>query len=205
MFNARIRMLAFVERWNVAPRLHRQSVAEHSYFVTLYASTICDKLDLVEWEALSVLEYALRHDLAEIVTGDSPGPAKRATTDPMKLAEFENSFLETIGEAEAARNVSSRVKSVIKAADTLEAWFWVSLEVARGNVLMRNEMHIARDRCYKAFRILGGVFFMPSVALDMFNSADEEVTRLSGSIELAPRLDTDLEAYAMMPDEEIPF
>ena len=27
MFDHKLRMLAFVERWNIAPRLHRQSVA----------------------------------------------------------------------------------------------------------------------------------------------------------------------------------
>lgn len=198
MFDARIRMLGFVERWNVAPRLHRQSVAEHSYFVAMNVSTIAKYLDLPEWQRLELLEYALRHDLAEVVTGDMPGPAKRAVVDDGKLADYEQEFLRSIGEDKFLDSLTPENRMIIKAADTIEAWFWCALEVARGNVLLKGELLTAADRAYKAIYAA-----CPSEkALMVWEIVSSEVQRLFGPIELSPRLDTDLPDN---PDDEIPF
>jgi 5'-deoxynucleotidase YfbR-like HD superfamily hydrolase len=198
MFNARIRMLGFVERWNIAPRLHRQSVAEHSYFVAMNVSTLAKWLDLPEWHRLQLIEYALRHDLAEIVTGDMPGPGKRAVVDKAKLADYETEFLQGIGEAEFLQDLTQGNRDIIKTADTIEAWFWCALEVARGNVLMSGELPIARDRAYAALSLIEN----RDRVEELWQLIEGEVKRLFGPIELSPRLDTDIRRH---PDDECPF
>lgn len=198
MFNARIRMLGFVERWNIAPRLHRQSVAEHSYFVAMNVSTLAKWLDLPEWHRLQLIEYALRHDLAEIVTGDMPGPGKRAVVDKVKLADYETEFLQEIGEAEFLQDLTQGNRDIIKTADTIEAWFWCALEVARGNVLMSGELPIARDRAYAALSLIEN----RDRVEELWQLIEGEVKRLFGPIELSPRLDTDIRRH---PDDECPF
>jgi 5'-deoxynucleotidase YfbR-like HD superfamily hydrolase len=193
MFDVRERMLAFVERWNVAPRLHRQSVAEHSYFVALYASDISAAMSLTAVERANVMDYALRHDLGEIVTGDMPGPAKRALTDPMLVSSYEESFLVSIGQD--PQDWPDYVKHIIKAADCIDAYYWISMEVLRGNMMMRNERFIALDRMRMALIQLGYPEWVGEI--------EDQAERMATGIELSPRLDTDLPPQA--PDEEIPF
>jgi 5'-deoxynucleotidase YfbR-like HD superfamily hydrolase len=200
MFDARLRMLAFVERWNVAPRLHRQSVAEHSYFVALYAFEITVALGR---HAIlgDILPLALCHDLGEIVTGDMPGPAKRAIVDPVRLKEYEDDFLSEVGMDYEPGEMD---KAIIKAADTIEAWFWLAMEVARGNQLMRDELYTAMGRARKACKALD-VYSRAGFksGLDIYHVVEAEADRLNYSMPLAPRLDTDLPEEE--PVEEIPF
>jgi 5'-deoxynucleotidase YfbR-like HD superfamily hydrolase len=194
MFDVRERMLAFVERWNVAPRLHRQSVAEHSYFVALYASDISAAMSLTAVERANVLDYALRHDMAEIVTGDMPGPAKRALVDIDKLKEYEEDFMISVGQ-ESPGEWPDYCKQIVKAADCIDAYFWISMEVLRGNAMMINERYIALDRMRIAVVQLG----YPEWA----GQVEDEAERMASGIPLSPRLDTDLPAQ---PDhEELPF
>jgi 5'-deoxynucleotidase YfbR-like HD superfamily hydrolase len=193
MFDVRERMLAFVERWNVAPRLHRQSVAEHSYFVALYASDISASMALSAVERANVMDYALRHDLGEIVTGDMPGPAKRALTDHKTVADYEEVFLTSIGQD--PQEWPDYVKHIVKAADTIDAYFWISMEVLRGNMMMFNERAIALDRMRMALVQLGYPEWMDDIV--------DQAERMATGVQLSPRLDTDLPAQR--PDDECPF
>jgi 5'-deoxynucleotidase len=82
-FLNRSRGLSFVERWNFHPRIHKENVAEHSFWVAFYAMLIMDmeaKVTIID-DRLWVLEAALLHDLEEAATGDCPFLVKREIKD----------------------------------------------------------------------------------------------------------------------------
>lgn len=89
MFEREYRDLAHVPRWGITRNLHAQSVAEHSYYVTLYMSHICHVLNLGNHILIECLRHGLEHDRDEVFTSDIPGPIKRATMDPERLKFYE--------------------------------------------------------------------------------------------------------------------
>ena len=182
MFDHRVRMMSFVERWNIAPRSYRQSVAEHSYYVILYASTLCYRLNIQDNERLQIMEAAMSHDMAEIRTGDLPGPAKRAVVDRDKLLAYEHSFLLELGCT--PHNLTEKGWQIIKAADTIDAYYWCAVECAQGNMMMRYEKDVAYDRMRIALQKLG--------FKNLHQAIDAEAKKLSEGVYLAPRLDSDL-------------
>lgn len=181
-------MLGHVIRWNVAPRLHNQSVAEHSYFVALYSGKLCGILGASPDEYKAVVSYALHHDMPEIVTSDVPGPAKRAIVDEAKLFEYEQNLMTDLGLG--GPEPIPWVKSVVKAADTIEAYFWLSMEVARGNQMMTAERNIAKDRMRIALNKI--LVYGQDDCTPLYFEIVTEANKMFGPVTLAPRLDTDL-------------
>lgn len=87
--------LSRLERYNHRFRVHDESVAEHSYFVTLFSLMICEKLHSSNKIKRMCLEKALLHDLPEIVTSDIPHDVKEMFPDiRIMLNRFEHDFLE---------------------------------------------------------------------------------------------------------------
>lgn len=104
-----------VSRWQIVKTTRRQSVAEHSYHVAMIARGLCRRMDCVYLQD-RVVNYALLHDLAEVVTGDIAPPLKRVLGTE-RLGELESRIRvdgEAIDEAE-------RVKYIVKMADLIEA------------------------------------------------------------------------------------
>lgn len=89
MFEREYRDLAHVPRWSIIPTIQKQSVAEHSYYVTLYAYQIMLKLRLDPRFTLVGLYHCLEHDRSECYTSDIPGPTKRHIVDKDKEFLFE--------------------------------------------------------------------------------------------------------------------
>lgn len=192
MFHHRERMLASVERWNIAPRLNRQSVAEHSFYVVLYCSELAERLGLDHSRKVALFEAAMRHDLAEIVTSDMPGPSKRAIVDKHKLAEYEARFMQHIGQY-ARFEPFHDLAAIIKAADCIDAYFWLSMEVAHGNRLLTKELQVAKER----MAIACAAISCESAAYEV----EQEAYQFCFGIDLAPRLDTDLPSKTGGPEE----
>jgi len=91
MFERELRDLAFVPRWAIARVIHRQSVAEHSFFTAIYTYQIMQLLD--KSPSMQLIMGALLHDLEECFTSDIPGPTKRAIVDKSKKDPFLNQEL----------------------------------------------------------------------------------------------------------------
>lgn len=150
-FSYHLRMLAFVPRWQIAPRFRTQSVAEHSFFVASYAMVL-PSYCADEWsrEKLSkLMEAALQHDAPEFWTGDMPGPVKRQVVDKEKLADLEDEAMERLGEF-CVIPYDDDILSLVKVADLIDEMFHLATEIAMGNSLIRLQYEITRGRFYAA-------------------------------------------------------
>src|SRR4051794_34145288 len=132
MFDKSYRLLAFVPRWGIAPRLTQQSVAEHSYYTALYSSQLCDLLDIEPAVKNAIVGYALRHDAYEVWTSDLPGPGKRYMLDSQKMTEYIQMFAERVpdyGRYKALMPSTGELgQRILKAADLLDQVFYLTLE-----------------------------------------------------------------------------
>jgi len=81
--------LSIISRFNFKSRLHHESVAEHSFYTTLYASIISDMIKpYCKIDSELVLKMSLIHDAEEAILGDVLATTKLAIKDTYnKLAE----------------------------------------------------------------------------------------------------------------------
>ena len=152
--------LRFTTRYNTFPVQNRESVAEHSYYVALYAMFICDwtlshvrHLPSGGTEAAidkgAALEKALMHDLEEAKTGDFPRHFKHSTTELRKhlsvaaLAGM-HQLIDTLTENGAyhatlemrwshAKDPATREGRVVEFADFLSVLSYFLYEFRAGN------------------------------------------------------------------------
>lgn len=85
-----VNRLRYIMRFGTAFTAHKESVAEHTFYVAIYSLFLAkwanDKFDgIVRVE--KVLEKALLHDLEECRTGDFPRPFKYRRPDLKKLLD----------------------------------------------------------------------------------------------------------------------
>lgn len=209
--NREYRMLSFVERWAIAPRLHHQNVAEHSYFVALYCSEMCEFMGLSDGDRVKVLDYALRHDAFEAWTSDIPGPAKRSLLSMTTEREYHNQFGQVMGPTyrdamargdEQIYNWRSRkdqkghtfrVRDVIKVADILDSLFFLATEEQLGNRMVEGLFAREMDRLHTALKVFGDWTGSAILA-----TVEKELARLAELGAVIPDNDSDLEG-------EIPF
>jgi 5'-deoxynucleotidase len=142
MFKAFERRLSIVPRWTIVPTLFKQNVAEHSFYVALYADKLCYMLEVPDEERARVVGYALRHDMSEVMHGDAPGPSKDRLWDEHK-AEREEETLCRAGDSDYPTKfscVSEEIRSwnIVKMADKIEAAMFLNREVATGNVAVEH-------------------------------------------------------------------
>ena len=77
--------LRYVWRHTTSHFVHRESVAEHSYFTAMYAMVLSRYCGMTRDEQLDAIQRAIVHDIEECRTGDIPRPFKYS--DP-KLTEM---------------------------------------------------------------------------------------------------------------------
>lgn len=118
-----------VKRWHNVNTAREQTLAEHSYMVTVIAIHLSRKIIGDEKFTASVAFAALFHDAAEVVLGDSPTPAKRFirefTKDPKIFERMELALMPkipyTLDELQAGDTAS-----FVKMADKIEAAYFIS-------------------------------------------------------------------------------
>lgn len=142
MFEREIRDASFVKRWSIVRTLRDQSIAEHQYFVAMYANDIASAIDLPMMMHVSLLQQCLWHDLEdEIFTGDIPGPAKRALQPDResfkgKCREWTQKVFGVIGHRNGSGHRDSEqnvITAILKAADELDAACEMATEAQLGN------------------------------------------------------------------------
>lgn len=162
-FPPELRTMSIVPRWSIVHVTQKDTVANHSYYVTLYSYMIART---VKWEGKidHLMFTALLHDLDESVTGDIVGPIKEYIIDQDKMNDFldrkitdrfgalaqETAWLEStmkLGELEEA-------EAIVKAADRLDAVFFLLMEERRGNTTISPLVRDATNRLEGAWREL---------------------------------------------------
>ena len=141
--------LCDTNRWHIVKVRREQSVAEHSFIVTLLADAIGEAVKGPEvydsFDRTQVLMHALTHDVAECVTGDIPSPIKNFLGVRKVLEEMES---EIMGKYYGRGNkVSEFAKQVVKIADIAESVKYLTLNCDSRHgelVLAKNHEALAR-------------------------------------------------------------
>jgi 5'-deoxynucleotidase YfbR-like HD superfamily hydrolase len=129
-------------------------VAEHSYFVALYAYDIA-RLLYEGGEAIDLgrlQRMALIHDAEEAITGDTPGPIKRSlyrddaddVTRRMVMQRFPHD----------PYNPDDIERAIIRTASLLEETLYLAGEVQMGNRAAEAVFRRSSERLYRIWRTL---------------------------------------------------
>lgn len=111
-----------VMRWHIVKTRQKQSIAEHSFMVAMIANVFLDDLlgetcDEMDSLRAQLLQYALVHDLDEVITGDIPSPFKQLMT-----VDVEDLTGDILGERMSNMfGACEMIKDIVKLADVVEA------------------------------------------------------------------------------------
>jgi len=138
-------------RYQTAPRVSKESVAEHSFFVTSYVLKLHDYYD---FDLAKALKMAILHDFSEVFISDVPHPIKkRFPKFEKELNEAEYQInKEYIGEDFANDlnefNECTSIEGIMVAlADVLSVVSYAKYEMELGNSkYMRNVYNRSKDR-----------------------------------------------------------
>jgi len=147
-FSNNLRDVAYIPRWAIARRNRQQYLAEHSYFVTVYADQIARMID---WKGdfAELMRYALYHDLDETVTGDIPGPAKRAAWRKEGIEETLNDVMTRKYGWDICytrSRATGDAKAIVSAADSIDEVCYLCEEMLSGNTWVSGIIGEACDR-----------------------------------------------------------
>lgn len=128
--------LSSLKRWGVVHTIQEQSVADHTFHVTVISRDIARALNFSTEMKLDVLNYALEHDMPETFSGDIPHPAKH---DMFMRKSVDSLELDILGYMRVVDPVvySDQVKRVVKIADITESVCFLRREQAMGNTMVR--------------------------------------------------------------------
>lgn len=140
-----IRRLDSVIRYNSIPVIQRESVASHSFWVSIYSLLLHRTLNQFREEPkieATILRYSLTHDLGECLTGDVVRTFKYSSKefrDAVNQAEelmiskyFPVSIRDILWDLDDTKE-SKYIKSIVKAADFVSLYMFMNREWARGN------------------------------------------------------------------------
>lgn len=118
-----------VKRWTIVRTAVPQSLAEHTFNVTMIARALCKEMGVPDGP---VIKYALDHDLDEIRSGDIPTPAKERLNDNFKY--------------QGNNTPTDQVYNIVKVADTIEAhWFITENGIGRHAYNVENYLRDKMD------------------------------------------------------------
>lgn len=129
-------VLSKINRYNHRIRLQNESVAEHSFFVSIFCLKIMAKLNLDSKIERDVLVKAALHDAAECLTSDIPHDVKsryrkmRAILDDIE-DDYYNQYWKEY--KDSLDNSDSLVEYIIKLADSYSVYQYCLNERNLGN------------------------------------------------------------------------
>lgn len=164
------RNLSNIQRFNTIYNSRKQSVAEHSYYVTLLSLLLTEELQRdhnLEINTLDVIKYSLYHDIGEIYTGDIPFPYKKSgyyssLSEKLYLAEKFNYISDpkfsvidyVLEENQLIPNEESQRLEfrIFKLCDMLELSIHCVEDYERGNSRIEQTLYFSIDYILKNFR-----------------------------------------------------
>lgn len=129
-------VLSKIIRYNHRCRLQDESVAEHSFFVSLFCLKIMSQLNLDKETERNVLIKAALHDTSECLTSDIPHDVKvrynkmRAILDDIE-SEYYNQYWEKY--KESLNQSDNIVEYIVKLADCYSVYQYCLNEKHLGN------------------------------------------------------------------------
>lgn len=133
--------LSAVKRWGIVEMSRQQSVAEHSYNVTLVAlnlvgASVGHKGFSKEDESL-LLTLCLVHDMPEVFSGDIPSTIKGAFKE--ELDDWETTSFPAFSATNASvHKRNPNIKLVIKVADIMESIIFAErycIDIRKGRII----------------------------------------------------------------------
>lgn len=159
MFEREYRELSDVPRWTIIRTIQKQNVAEHTFYVTLYAGQIADTINW-EGDRAQLLDMALRHDVEEMYMSDIPGPSKRAIIAHRSdyhnhcmqenMRRFNEDYGKRSGEWRIPVPFYQEMKAIIKVADLLDECFFLATDQQLGNKAVMHVLEHSMRRLWKA-------------------------------------------------------
>lgn len=160
LFSPELRTASFIKRWNIVWMAQPDNVAEHSYYVALYARFIADT---IKWKGNkgTLLTLALLDDIDEIVTGDITGPVKHEILDQKRTEEFVDSQLvkkmplvvDLMADL-AEEDKNGDMYRIIKCADKMDALVHLIVQSRLGSKHLKNRIDDSERKLEAAWRDL---------------------------------------------------
>lgn len=118
-----------VRRWHIVQSKREQTVAEHSFMVAMISMAIMKEFEITSPETRSlVFEWALMHDLPEVVLGDTVSPVKAKAKQAFKIMEdMVDPKLRVFEEV-----LPDIIIRIVKAADYIDALKFLDTEGVNG-------------------------------------------------------------------------
>jgi len=109
-----------VTRWHIVRTVRPQSLAEHTFDVTMIARAVAK---IAGYDDYEITKAALLHDLDEIITGDFPTPTKQKARDNgWELNDLGKRYKEITG-----RELNPDEALIIQLADKMADLYWLWL------------------------------------------------------------------------------
>ncbi len=150
VFPPELRTASVVPRWSVVWTLTRDTVANHSYYVAMYADAIAGLLKWRNGQGIALYylnRYALIHDLDETVTGDIVSPVKREILNQERAdvyiqGKMQERLPAVIDELDMmhAQAFWPEIQAIVKAADRLDAVLFLVGEHRMGNGVIKDRI-----------------------------------------------------------------
>ena len=163
--------LSAVKRWGIVEMSRQQSVAEHSYNVTLIAlnlvgASVGHKGFSKEDESL-LLTLCLVHDMPEVFSGDIPSTVKGAFKE--ELDDWETTSFPAFSATNASvHKRNPNIKLVIKVADIMESIIFAErycIDIRKGQII--TGLHADIDRFLDTGAISGDKDFRSSLRVGL--------------------------------------
>lgn len=155
VFPPELRTASIVHRWSIVRTLERDNLANHSYYVIVYARNIGR---LIGWEGdyENLMMRAAAHDADELITGDIVSPVKSNIVDETKTeayvrAKMTDSMPGIFPFYDPVPSTHEDADKIIKAADRMDALLFLINEVRLGNSIVRNRTADAERLLHQAW------------------------------------------------------
>ena len=116
---------SYIHRWGIVKVDRRQNIAEHSFNVAVIARKLLEAVypDAPDCVRIAVMDWAILHDIPEVMTGDLSTPLKKQLEklSPGALKKIEANISPEWLEAKERAGKSCAIY-IVKLADTLEAY-----------------------------------------------------------------------------------
>jgi hypothetical protein len=138
------RNLADIRRWSIVRTTREQSVVEHSFYVALMVPRLLRQYGFEDPQMLlDATQYALRHDMSEVLTGDIATPIKKRLPEgAFTMMEMEFGF--------PPEEIDPIVQQAVKVIDLFEAAAFLAEEIAIGNSRVVDVQRVIKYKLEKA-------------------------------------------------------